>query len=648
MTTKELQNKLKTILGDYYYGKTTGKVSIKYKMEQEPDVVVSNKNIDNAYSKLLNVQNQPSAIQYKREYITRCKRTIYKYMRYGILIKENPEYACYKEKFENGLKVVDKLIARTARLEASHFEIYTNNHNEVDLDEVFSNEVCQLAYYNMDLIELIEKTFISTSVRDRLKELIPKDPKDEYPYARAIKRHFIIHSGLTNTGKTYHSLERLKEVESGVYLGPLRLLALEVQENLNNSGVLCDLVTGEEENIIPGAKHVASTVEKLDINKYYDVCVIDECQLVSDTDRGCQWARAILGVQAPEIHLACAPEAVDILKTMINSCHDTYEIINHERKTDLIFLRNRYQIPQDIEQGDALIVFSRKTALYMGDMLSNMGIPVSVIYGALPYASRKKQLERFLKGETKVVVSTDAIGMGLNLPIRRIIFLEQEKFDGIELRDLKPPEVKQIAGRAGRMGMYPQGFVLSTSKINVIQDGLNIPNDTIEKAYIGFSDVVTAIDGDLIKILKVWRSMPTLKDYRKTEITRYINLDILLKSVFSQLQVKPSKEIELKLLNIPFDEKNDKVLNLWLSYVQQYFKGKTIKMPPMNCKYLDEYETYYKCLDLYYSFSKNFGYDIDIDLLRKQKERTTTKINELLLATLSTNGQKEKIRKKYS
>ena len=50
------------------------------------------------------------------------------------------------------------------------------------------------------------------------------------------------------------------------------------------------------------------------------------------------------------------------------------------------------------------------------------------------------------------VVSTDAIGMGLNLPIRRIIFMETEKFDGVERRELKPEEIKQIAGRAGRFG----------------------------------------------------------------------------------------------------------------------------------------------------------------------------------------------------
>lgn len=48
--------------------------------------------------------------------------------------------------------------------------------------------------------------------------------------------------------------------------------------------------------------------------------------------------------------------------------------------------------------------------------------------------------------EFDVLVASDAIGMGLNLNISRIIFSTMKKFDGIEMRDLTVPEVKQIAG----------------------------------------------------------------------------------------------------------------------------------------------------------------------------------------------------------
>ena len=78
-------------------------------------------------------------------------------------------------------------------------------------------------------------------------------------------------------------------------------------------------------------------------------------------------------------------------------------------------------------------------------------------YGALPYDVRRNEVKRYMAGETDVVVATDAIGMGLNLPIKRIVFLKTSKFDGVQLRDLTYSEVKQISGRAGRYGMFDEG-----------------------------------------------------------------------------------------------------------------------------------------------------------------------------------------------
>jgi len=56
-------------------------------------------------------------------------------------------------------------------------------------------------------------------------------------------------------------------------------------------------------------------------------------------------------------------------------------------------------------------------------------------------------------------VATDAIGMGLNLPIRRVLFSTMAKFDGQGDRELTESEVHQIAGRAGRYGIHEEGFV---------------------------------------------------------------------------------------------------------------------------------------------------------------------------------------------
>ncbi|WP_267626847.1 helicase-related protein, partial [Gordonia sputi] len=79
--------------------------------------------------------------------------------------------------------------------------------------------------------------------------------------------------------------------------------------------------------------------------------------------------------------------------------------------------------------------------------------------GALSPEVRRVESARFASGEAHILVATDAIGMGLNLPIRRVIFANIHKFDGIASRPLNATEMRQIAGRAGRHGLYDTGYV---------------------------------------------------------------------------------------------------------------------------------------------------------------------------------------------
>lgn len=69
---------------------------------------------------------------------------------------------------------------------------------------------------------------------DDLKQISDlRQPANWYPSARAINRKIIFHSGPTNSGKTYHAMERFLTSKSGVYCGPLKLLATEVYHKSN-------------------------------------------------------------------------------------------------------------------------------------------------------------------------------------------------------------------------------------------------------------------------------------------------------------------------------------------------------------------------------------------------------------------------------
>lgn len=476
--------------------------------------------------------------------------------------------------------------------------------------------------------------YIPVVIRNQLSDLITVDPKDEYPEARMMQRRFILHVGGTNTGKTYDSLCRLAEAGSGVYLAPLRLLALEVQEAMLERGVNCSMLTGEEQDIRPGATHISSTVEKLDPHRFYEVAVVDECQMIADRDRGFAWTRAVLGCCAQEIHLCTAPEGVDLLVRLIESCGEPYEIRHHARKSELILCDQPVSL-EDAQQGDAFIAFSKRNVLLLAEQLRQAGVPASIIYGALPYATRKLQMERFRRGETQVLVATDAIGMGLNLPIRRVIFTRDRKFDGQHNRPLRPEEIRQIGGRAGRFGVYDKGFVTATMDSETIWQGFSAPVEPIRQAMLGFSDLVLRVDHDLLEVLQVWNRIPAIEPYQKMPIDRYI----FILQTLQDNDLEMDKEEALRAATIPFDEREEELMDYFLLYCEQYLAGRTIEPPRRGKSSLDGLELYSQMLDLYYSFCRTFRQPVDLDWLHTEKENTALQINELLVRQLSQMGK---------
>ena len=476
--------------------------------------------------------------------------------------------------------------------------------------------------------------YVPQAIRTSLSLLIALNPKDEYPEARAMHRHFVLHLGGTNTGKTYAGFQRLKRAGTGVYLAPLRLLALEAQETLLDAGVDCSLSTGEEEDAREWDTHTAATAEKLDLKRRYDVAVIDECQMIADRQRGYAWTRAILGVLAPEVHLCAAPEAEGLLIRLIESCGDSFEVEVHRRTTPLICMSRTVDYHR-VQPGDALITFSKVGVLSVAEDLRQSGKEPAIIYGALPYSTRRRQMEGFLAGEMEYVVSTDAIGMGLNLPIRRIVFLETEKFDGVERRQLRPEEIRQIAGRAGRFGMYDKGYVGATQDLGTIRAGLEAAVPPLDHAVVGFSDLVLQAEFDLLEVLTEWNKMPTVEPYRKLDISRYISLISKLREMGFSL----TREQELRAANIPFDETEEALRELFFSFLRRWQQGEGVEQPglPEGEPTLPELEQHYRKLDLYFSFAKAFGCPVDEDRLYDSRERVADEINEILLHRLRSN-----------
>ncbi len=320
--------------------------------------------------------------------------------------------------------------------------------------------------------------------KEQLHTLLNCDLKSLYPLARSLKRELYFFVGPTNSGKTYAAMQELQNSHCGTYLAPLRLLALEGYETLLQNNIKASLITGEEQIFDEESAHICSTIEMIDFNMDVDVCVIDEVQMLSDEDRGWAWVNAIVGSPAKKIIMTGSVNALDSIKKIASYLNEPLHIKKFKRINELKML-NRPTAMRDIKPYTALIAFSRNDVLKYKQKLSKF-YNVSVLYGNLSPEVRKEEAKRFRQGKTNLLIATDAIAMGLNLPIQTILFTTDTKFDGISQRKLIVQEIVQIAGRAGRYGHHEVGYIgaLNSRKIlNHIKTQFESPIPTIKPPF---------------------------------------------------------------------------------------------------------------------------------------------------------------------
>ena len=299
------------------------------------------------------------------------------------------------------------------------------------------------------------------------------DYPDVFPMARNKTRKITAFLGDTNSGKTWNAMAKIADTTSSAYMAPLRLLAHETYEYLNEQGIPCSLVTGEERIDIPNAMCVSSTVECFDPLREFDLVVIDEIQMIDDVDRGAFFVQALVGANAKEIIVTGPPEYAKRITEIAEYLGDDIEIEIFQRKSELKPLKKPVSL-QNIKPNTAIVAFSKKEVYNIQRQLPKH-ISSTVLYGALGYEVRKHQAERFRNGEVDVIVTTDCIGMGLNLPIETVLFSAIEKYDGHSVKPLSVMLTKQIAGRAGRYGKFDTGYYggIDNHKHGFIKEQIN-------------------------------------------------------------------------------------------------------------------------------------------------------------------------------
>jgi ATP-dependent RNA helicase SUPV3L1/SUV3 len=253
--------------------------------------------------------------------------------------------------------------------------------------------------------------------------------------------------GPTNTGKTHLAIERMLGHASGMIGLPLRLLAREVYDRVVKAKgeALAALITGEEKIVPETARYFVCTVEAMPLDRAVEFVAIDEIQVARDLDRGHVFTERMLNARGFGETMLLGS---DTMRPMIKKLLPDAEITRRERMSTL-----SYAGPKKITKlpkRSAVVAFSAEEVYAIAELLRRHRGGAAVVMGALSPRTRNAQVALYQSGEVDFLVATDAIGMGLNMDVDHVAFASRRKFDGRSWRDLRPDEIAQIAGRAGR------------------------------------------------------------------------------------------------------------------------------------------------------------------------------------------------------
>jgi len=365
------------------------------------------------------------------------------------------------------------------------------------------------------------------------------------------ERTFEYFVGPTNSGKTHAAIEILRNAENGTYLAPLRLLALEIYERLNDLGEPASLVTGEERILHPYARYISSTVEMADVSRPFDVAVIDEAQMLEDAQRGWAWTYAIAAIRARRVIMCGSEEGLYAARRFMERLGVPLAVQRFERKNPL---RVAPAITmEELRPGDAVVGFSRNSVIELQGEIGRRGFSSAAIYGSLSPLVRRREAERFRSGAADVLVATDAIGLGLNLPIRRVVFATLEKFDGISERTLTSQEIRQIAGRAGRYGIHEEGLVTSLDRrgIYLLRRALERQDEppTPGPIWISPTDDHLRRLSTIIGTMRVGR----LLQFFQERVLRGGDNGMRIADLSDMIEVVNTLELEESFLRLPFE-----------------------------------------------------------------------------------------------
>jgi late competence protein required for DNA uptake (superfamily II DNA/RNA helicase) len=321
----------------------------------------------------------------------------------------------------------------------------------------------------------------------------------------------VIVAAPTGAGKTY-IFELL--IETGfqgkaIYTVPTRALANDKRMEWNRRGWDVGITTGDRsENT--GARVIVATLEtqkgKLLRGEGPDLLVIDEYQMLGDEQRGLNY----------ELSIASAPRKTQLLLLSGSVGNPKYvaewlirlgrkvELVQHAKRpvpleeVQIEGLPNRiptsvrgfwpraiakvlkaemapllafaprrkaaedlaFEIARMLPEEDPLILTAEQARLAGGGLKRLLRARVAFHHSGLDYAQRAGLIEPLAKaGQLRVVVATMGLAAGINFSMRSVLVTDREYRSGDRVHEVRPDELLQMFGRAGRRGMDKVGYI---------------------------------------------------------------------------------------------------------------------------------------------------------------------------------------------
>jgi superfamily II RNA helicase len=238
--------------------------------------------------------------------------------------------------------------------------------------------------------------------------------------------------------------------------------------------------------------------------------VMDEFHFYADPDRGWAWQVPLLELRDAQFLLMSATLG-DVTRferdLTRRTGRDTAVITSAERPVPLHYEWVTTPVHETVEERLAthqapmyIVHFSRAAAIEQAQALNSLRVctreekdQIADLIGNFRFAAGfGKVLSRLVRngigvhhagmlpkyrrlvellaqaGLLKIICGTDTLGVGINVPIRTVLFTSLSKYDGVKARLLTAREFHQIAGRAGRAGYDSAGTVLVQAPDHVV------------------------------------------------------------------------------------------------------------------------------------------------------------------------------------